>query len=514
MSGKYFMGIDIGTTSSKGVIIDSDRNVVAEEYSTYSIYIPKPGWAEQDAESIWWDSFKKTSRTLIEKSSINPQDIGGVGVSALFPDMLPVDAKGKPLRNAILYGIDSRAGKEIEEIEERIGIERIFSLCGNRLTSQSVVPKILWFKKHEPEAFERTYKVLSATGYIVYKLTGKFTVDNTIASFFHPIFNTKRLTWNTQIAEDLGISPTLLPENLWSTEIAGYVTQNASKETGLSKGTTVIAGTGDALADMISAGAVENGDAIFMYGTTGCVFTTSDARVTHPDLWSFAHCLKGKYSLAGGMSTSGAVVRWFRDQFGYEELLLEKEEGIDAYKQLDAQAAKIPLGSGGLVLLPYFSGERTPIYDDKARGLIAGLTLSHTKAHLFRAVLEGVAYGFKHHVEAMESSGLDIIRVFATGGGAKSDVWRQIVSNVTGKPQNYVSSVGAPFGAACLAALGVGTLNIQDLQKVEIKKVTLPDQKAIKMYERYYYIYRNLYEKTKDEIHQLTELSKEGEDVI
>jgi xylulokinase len=510
MDKKYLLGIDIGTLGSKGIIVDYELNVVATQFIEHGLLIPKPGWAEQEADKIWWGDFRKLSKVLLKEAAIDPKDIAGIGVSALFADMLPLDKEGRSLRPGILYGIDTRASKEIKWIEEQIDKERIFDVCGNMLTSQSVGPKILWFKEHEPNKFKKTHKILSATGYIVFKLTGNFTVDNVIASFFHPFFNLSKIKWEDEIFEQIGIPRNLLPQNKWSTEIAGYITEEASKETGFAKGTPVIVGTGDALASLVSVGALKDREAIFMYATTGCIFTTLKEKATNPNLWSFAHCLKGKYSIAGGMATSGAIVRWFRDQFGYKEKKIEKEKKLDAYQLLDDQAVKIAPGSDGLIILPYFSGERTPLNDELARGTIIGLTLSHTKAHIYRAILESVGYGFRHHLDEMKKSKVLPKRVFAIDGGAKSALWRKIVSNITGVTQEYVSKpLGAPFGDAYLAGLGIGMFKDFKplLSSVEIEDTTKPNIELKKKYDKYYLIYKKLYPHIKEDVHNLAKLS-------
>jgi xylulokinase len=511
MSEQYLLGVDIGTSGSTGVLVDPALNVVESVALEHDVSVPTPGWAEHDADEVWWNDFVQITQRLFERTDVEPDDVAGVGVSALHAAMLPLDESGTPLRPAILYGVDTRSGEEIALLNERIGRETIYQSCGNALTFQSVGPKILWYKRNEPERFDRTEQIVDATGYVVYKLTGEYTMDNAIAAFFHPLYNPSELTWNDEMFDATGLDRGLLPETRWSTEIAGAVTGEAAAETGLAEGTPVIVGTGDALASQISVGAVEPGDAIFMYGTTGVIYTVLDEERTTPELWSFPHCLEGKYTIAGGMATSGAIVKWFRNEFGGDAVVGEGT-GKASYSHLNDEAADLPPGSDGLVVLPYFSGERTPINDDAARGTVTGLTLSHTKYHVYRAILEGVGYGFRHHLETMRAAGVPIDRVLAIGGGAQSDLWRQIVSDVTGVSQQYVSNpVGSPLGGAYLAGLGTDVFDGLDplTESTTVAETTEWDAETKETYDEYYEVYRDLYPSIKEDMHRLAALGSE-----
>ena len=505
MGDEYLLGIDIGTSGSSGVIVDSDLTVVASDSVTHDVHAPNPGWVEHDADEVWWHDFRVLSDRLLSAAGIDAGDVAGVGVSTLHAAMLPVDGDGDPLGRAVLYGVDTRSTEEIEILNDRIGEERIYDVAGNALTFQSVGPKILWYKRNEPRKFERTERIVDATGYLVYRLTGNYTMDNAIAGYFHPLYNLSEVAWDDGMFDEVGIPRDLLPDTRWSTEIAGHVTAEAAAATGLAEGTPVIVGTGDAIASLISVGATRGGESIFMYGTTGVIFTTLDEEHRPEGLWALPHCLEGKYIAAGGMATSGAVLRWFRDELAAEERAADE----DAYELLDRQAAEVDPGSEGLVLLPYFSGERTPMNDEAARGTITGLTLSHTKAHLYRAILEGIGYGFRHHLEAMRETGVPIRTVRAIGGGARSPLWRQIVSDVTGVTQEYVSDpIGSPLGGAYLAGLGTGVFDdLAPLEaSIEVADRTEPDHDTRAIYDEYYDVYRDLYPQTKASMHRLAEL--------
>lgn len=507
----YLLGVDIGTSSSTGIIVDTELDVVRSVSVEHDVSVPRPGWAEHDADEVWWSDFTRITQRLFEESDVSPDDVAGVGVSALHAAMLPLDDSGTPLRPAILYGVDTRSGEEIALLNEQLGEERIYETCGNALTFQSVGPKIHWYRRNEPGRFERTETIVDATGYVVSKLTGEYTMDNAIAAFFHPLYDPTELTWDDEMLAEMDLDRDLFPEPQWSTEVAGQVTADAAEATGLTGGTPVIVGTGDALASQISVGAVDPGDAIFMYGTTGVIYTTLAEQRSTPELWSFPHCLEGQYTIAGGMATSGAIVRWFRDEFGGDAVVGEGT-GKASYSRLNERASALDPGSDGLVVLPYFSGERTPINDDSARGSVVGLTLSHTKYHVYRAILEGVGYGFRHHLETMEDANVPIDRVRAIGGGAQSDLWRQIVSDVTGVAQQYVANpVGSPLGGAYLAGLGTGVFDGLDhlRENTTVARTTKPNTAATETYDDYYEVYRDLYPAMKDEMHRLAALAGE-----
>lgn len=510
MVAQYLLGVDIGTSGSSGAIVDSDLNVVATAEVTHGTDFPQQGWAEHDAEDIWWADLVRLSRDLLARTDIDPEEITGIGVSALHTNMLPLDENGAPLRPAILYGIDTRTQEEIELLNDRIGEDRIYDVCGNRLTFQSVGPKVLWYKRNEPDLFDRTEMILDATGYVVYRLTGNYTIDHANASFFHPLYDLSEREWSDEMFAELGLSQDLLPNPQWASEIAGSVTETAAEETGLAEGTPVIVGTGDSIASLVGVAAVDDRDAIFMYGTTGVIYTSLESEVRTPELWSFPHCLKDKYVLGGGMATAGAIVQWFKNEFGYEERQRATETEKNPYELLNEQAAKISPGSEGLVMLPYFSGERTPMNDDAARGMFSGLTLSHTKAHLYRAVLEGVGYGFRHHLDATADAGVSLKTVTAIGGGAQSPLWRQIVSDITGVTQEYVENpVGSPLGDAYLAGLGIGVF--EDLNAIRehtsVTDQTVPDHQREAIYDEYYSVYRDLYPQVRESMHTLSGLT-------
>lgn len=508
MSDRYLLGVDIGTSGSTGILVDPELNVVASASRTHEISVPTPGWAEQHPDEVWWREFGEIARELFTESQASPADIAGVGVSSLAPATVPLDASGEPLRPAILYGIDTRSGQEIEHLTERIGTERIVEVCGNGLSYQSVGPKLLWYKRNQPHLFDRTNKILDATGHIVYRLTGEYTIDNGVCAFFGPLYNPSTLEWDTEMCSEVGIDPDVLPQSRWATEVAGTVTESAAEATGLDAGTPVVTGTVDALAAMLSVGAVTEGDSVAVYGTAGVLYTTLDEERQARDLWLGPHCLEGKYAVGGGMAATGGLARWYTEDLGVGAT----DGNGSVYDQLNREAGTVPPGSDGLMVLPYFSGERTPLHDDSARGTITGLTISHTRAHVYRALLEGTGYGYRHILETMRDANVPVERVFAIGGGATSELWRQVVSDITGLTQQYVANpVGAPLGSAYLAGLGTDVFDGPEplSESTTIGETTTPDPESESTYDDYYSVYRDLYPSMKEEMHRLASLGSE-----
>ncbi|HJT14522.1 MAG TPA: FGGY family carbohydrate kinase, partial [Dongiaceae bacterium] len=390
---KHYLGVDIGTFETKGVIVDQAGRIVATAARPHQLLVPQPGWAEHRPEEDWWGDFVFVTRKMLADSKIAPSSIAAIGTSAIGPCMLPVDADGAPLMNSVLYGIDTRAAEEIETLTQRIGVDRLIEACGNALTSQSVGPKILWLKNKRPDLFARTHKVLTSTSYLVHRLTDSFVIDHYSAGSTSPLYLPDRLAYSDELVCDI-IALDRLPEPAWTTDIAGMVTQRAADETGLALGTPVIVGTIDAAAEALSVGVLNPGDMMLMYGSTIFVIMITSERVRDRRLWYSPWLFSGEHAAMAGLATSGTLTHWFRDQFGKE---LDPASAMPA---LAAEAAESPPGARGLVLLPYFSGERTPIHDPYAKGMLFGLDLTHTRGDIFRALLEGIACGTNHIIEA------------------------------------------------------------------------------------------------------------------
>ncbi|WP_409179692.1 FGGY-family carbohydrate kinase [Amycolatopsis sp. VS8301801F10] len=477
------LGIDIGTSSSKGVLVGADGTVLARAARPHSTSRPRPGWFEHDAETVWWAGFAALVRELLAGGHTP----AGLAVSGIGPVLLPADGDGRPLRPAILYGVDTRAGAEIAELTAELGEESIVERCGSALSSQAAGPKWRWLYRHEPDVAARARQFLMASSYLVRRLTGEYVLDHHSASQCDPMYDLRAGGW----AEDWAalVAPGIdLPRLAWPTEVVGTVTAEAAAETGLPAGLPVTCGTIDAWAEATSAGVRDPGDTMVMYGTTMfLVQAVAEARPV-PGLWATRGVFPGSYSLAAGMATSGAITDWLRELFDGD------------FAELVASAGRVPAGSRGLLMLPYFAGERTPVPDPLARGVIAGLTTSHGRAELYRAALEGTAYGVRHNLAAM---GAPARRLVAVGGGTQGRVWTGIVSDVTRTPQHLpTETVGACFGDAYLAAVAVGLEpDIEEWNPVA--EVIEPDPVRADRYDEFYAHYRALYPATAETAHFL-----------
>jgi xylulokinase len=507
MKPEYLLGVDIGTYSSKGVLVNIDGEVVADHVIPHGMSMPRPGFFEHDAEGVWWHDFVEIVRRLLAKSGIDPAQILGVGTSAIGPCVLPISAEGKPLRTGILYGIDTRSSAEIAHLEQMLGKQTIFHKSATNLDVQAAGPKILWIRNNEPEIYAKTRWFLTSQAYLVYKLTGVPSIDIYSACCYAPLFDIYNFDWYPDMADY--ITPaSRLPKAHWSCEIVGQVTGAAAAETGLATGTPVITGTIDAAAEAISAGVARFGDMMLMFGSSIFFIMKTAELFKTQHFWSANFLEKNTYAFMGGMSTSGSLTTWFRDQFAQTEVAREKSGGENAYAVLAGEAAASPAGAGGLIALPYFEGERTPLHDPKARGVVFGLSLKHTRGDVYRAILESVGFGIRHNVTVMREEGLNPERIIAVGGGTQNDLWMQLVADIVDIeliiPQQLI---GASYGDAFMAAVGIG--RFKDLTEitrwVKNKKVVSPNLAAHKLYTRNYKIFRALYESNRSLMHDLAD---------
>lgn len=490
MAPDLYLGLDIGTSSSKAVLVSSSGAVVASASRPHGVSTPHPGHFEHDAEAVWWGDARALIREILPGG--DGRDIAAVGVSGIGPVVLVADGDGRPLRPAILYGIDTRATREIDDLTTRFGESTLLRVCGNRLTTQAVGPKVLWIRRHEPAVWARTRRWFLSSAYLVFRLTGEYVADHYSASASDPLYDLRARTWWAEAWDE--VAPSVeRPRLAWPGEVVGSVTPDASAQTGLRAGTPVIAGTIDALAEAYGAGCCEVGDTMVMYGSTLFLIQTVAAPTVHPALWAATGRTPSTYSLAAGMATSGILTSWFSDLVGGDIATLM--EG----------AARVPPGSAGLVLLPYFAGERTPLFDPDARGCWLGLTLHHEREHLFRSILEGVAFGVRHNIETMAEAGASPTRLFAVGGGTRGDVWVQIVSDVTQVPQLVPSiTIGAAYGDARMAAEAVG---VDTSAWNPIVRTVLPEAATRSIYDTLYAIYRRAYARLREDLHTLAGLS-------
>ncbi|MEM8916130.1 MAG: FGGY-family carbohydrate kinase [Pseudomonadota bacterium] len=489
----YTLGVDIGTFESKGVLVDESGEVIAQAARPHEMIVPQAGWAEHRPDEDWWGDFVFITKKLLSDSGIDPAAIKAIGCSAIGPCMLPVDADGNALMNGVLYGVDNRAAVEVDELTAKIGEEVLLARCGNALTSQSVGPKILWLKRNRPELFERTDKIHTSTTYIVRKLTGRTVIDHYTAANFSPLYDIETQAWTTELSDEI-VDADMLPDILWSSEIAGEVTAEAAAVTGLAVGTPVLTGTIDAAAEAVSVGVLAPGDMMIMYGSTIFIIMPTESRVSDPSLWYAPGLFKGQHACMAGLATSGTLTHWFRDRFAQE---LSKDE---AFPTLAAEAADSPVGANGLILLPYFSGERTPIHDPMAKGTLFGLNLTHSRGDIFRAFLEGIALGTGHVIETYRDAGAPPQRLFAVGGGTKNAAWLQATSDIAGQAQVVKErTIGASYGNAFLAAVAVGAAEVSDIQTWNpVAGNVEPDGSTAAIYEKHLDLFKRLYGQTKE----------------
>jgi xylulokinase len=480
------IGVDIGTSSSKGVLVDLDGQLLATSVVEHAVERPGPGMFEMDG-SVWWEEFVRLARDLLAEQDV---DVQAVGVSGMGPCVLLTDADDEPLRPAILYGVDTRSGRQIDRLNERYGADEIMRRGGSALTSQAAGAKVAWVADEEPELFARARRLYMPSSFLARRLTGAYVLDHHSASQCTPLYDSLEQTWYGPWADDIA-GAIELPPLQWPGEAAGTVSADAAAATGLPAGIPVITGTIDAWSEALSVGAQGIGDLMLMYGTTMFLVHTVPEPLTSPALWGTVGALPGTRNLAGGMATSGAITGWLRELFGSPD-----------YGELLELAAGSGVGANGLLMLPYFAGERTPIMDPLARGVIAGLTLSHTRGDLYRAALEATGYAVRHNIEAFEAAGGDIRRIVAVGGGTQGGLWTQLVSDITGRSQEVrAQSIGASYGAAFLAAQLVTAAAIDDWNPVQ--ETVAPRLEAAEQYEELYRLYRDLYPRTADAVHAL-----------
>jgi len=516
MTKRYLLGVDIGTLGTKAVIVSPEGDHLGSAIAEYGVEHPRPSWAEQWPQ-VWEEATYRAIAESVRVAPIAACDVAAIGISGLYGGSgIPVDEAFVPLRPCLIW-MDRRATAEVDWIRNHVDLETLFSITGNHVDTYFGYPKILWIKNNEPRIWSRVHKFVPPSAYVEYCLTGRLAVDYSSAGNLGGLFDIRRLRWSDEMGEALGIPLEMMPETLVaSTDVVGELTSTAAERCGLCAGTPVVAGGIDAPMATLSAGAVESGDNVAMMGTSTCWGVIHEGDTFSKSLVSMPHvvnCTREIYTWAGS-ATSGGLVRWFRDQFGQSEIKEAEGGGRDPYELLDRRAARVPAGSDGLVVLPYFMGERAPLWDPKARGTILGLTLYHTKDHLFRALLEAAAYGLRHSIEVGEAIGFrlqDETRL--VGGVAKSALWTEILADVTGRRMVVpAEGVGAPLGDALIAGIGVGLLNDYRVigEWTRSSRTVRPNGAAKAVYDEYYRLYRAFYEDTAKHTHELSAIGGAG----
>jgi xylulokinase len=484
----YLIGIDIGTTATKVILVDTAGQIVAETEKPATLQSPKAGWAEEDADQ-WWANVCAAIPECLRIAGVEARQIAAVGASGMVPTVVLLDAQGEVLRPSIQQN-DARAVVEIEYFHQHTGADDILHRTGSAITQQSIGPKLLWLRKNEPSVMVRAAHVMGSYDFIVHRLTGEFSIERNWA-LESGLFDLQCEQWDDTLLALATINRQWLPPARWPTEVVGKVTREAATVTGLQIGTPVVAGSADHIASAFSAGLKAQGDLLVKLGGAGDILYCVDHILVDARLFLDYHVIPGKFLVNGCMASSGSIIKWFRNEFA----------PTASFAELDEAAETLPAGSDGLILLPYFLGEKTPIHDPLARGTLVGLTLSHTRAHIYRAVLEGIAYGFFHHLQVLAELGLKATKGRVTNGGARSHLWKQITTDVLGlKLEQIARHPGSSLGAAFVAGMGIGVF--QDWGEIEryinISAVTEPDPERHKRYQQLFSLYREIYQALKD----------------
>jgi xylulokinase len=505
----HLLGLDVGTTGGKALLIDEAGAVKASATSEYPMYTPQPLWAEQDPQE-WWAAAVASIRQVLAESGVAPGQVAGVGLTGQMHGLVLLDASGEVLRPCIMWN-DQRTAPQCAAITQKVGAEKVLQLTGNLVLPGFTAPKIVWVRECEPAVYRRIAKVLLPKDYLRYRLTGEFFSEVSDASGTS-LFDVGRRRWSDEMLAVLDLPRAWLPEVTESPMVSAQVSADAARQTGLREGTPVVGGGGDQAAQAVGTGIVGEGVVSATIGTSGVVFAASDTYRVEPQgrLHAFCHAVPGRWHLMGVMLSAGGSFRWYRDTLGDLEKARALESGRDPYDLLTEAAAEAPPCCEGLLFLPYLSGERTPYPDPNARGVFFGLTLRHSKAHLTRAVLEGVAYGLRDSLELMLALGLSVEQVRASGGGARSPLWCQVLADVLNAPIATVNvTEGAAYGAALLAGVGAGVYGSVAEACDAVVQLTgsMSPGAAASAYADYYPLYQALYRALAPEFEALAQVA-------
>lgn len=474
------LGIDVGTTSVKVILISCNGEMVFETSKAHNLISSEPGFAEEDP-NIWWESVKATLKEIADKKL--DERISAIGVTGMVPTLILVDENLNPIRNSIQQN-DARAAREIDGLKTVVNEDNYFAETANTLNQQLIYPKFLWLKKHEPQNVALARWIMGSYDFISAKLTGNPHTEINWA-LESGMWLVKEKIWHEDILKTAGIDKRLLPAVFEPTQVVGKTTEELQAETGFPSGIPVVAGSADHIASSLAVGMREEGDLLLKFGGAGDIMFITNTLKMDRRLFLDYHDIPEKYVLNGCMASSGSLVKW------YMNLLRE-----DSYGELNRLAEDSGIGSQGLVILPYFLGEKTPIFDIKARGLIFGLDLHHNRGDIFRSIMESVVFGFKHHIEVLKEGGFKIKRVFISDGGAKNPLWRNITADVIGMDIKYITdNPGSSLGAAFIAGYSSGLFkNWDEIDKfLSRTEIVTSDKESSLKYEKYYQLYRKLY---------------------
>lgn len=507
---RYVIGIDIGTSGTKTVLFDETGKAVSSSTVEYPLYQPKNGYAEQDPAD-WWNAAYSTVRTVLSESGAEAEAIVGIGLSGQMHGLVMLDENGEVLRRSIIW-CDQRTAAEVEEMNEKIGRDKLIEITANPALTGWTAAKILWVKNNEPEIFAKCRHILLPKDYIRYKLTGEFATDVSDASGMQ-LLDVPNRCWSEEICNALDIDMSMLAKVYESCEVTGKISKSAAELTGLAEGTIVVGGAGDNAAAAVGTGVVADGKAFTTIGTSGVVFAhTSKVLIDQKGrVHTCCAAVPGCWHIMGVTQGAGLSLKWFRDNFCQAEKDTAKLMGVDEYFLMDKEAETVPIGANRLLYLPYLMGERTPHLDPDARGIFFGLSAMHTKKDMLRAVMEGVAYSLRDCVEICREMGIDATDMMACGGGGTSPLWRQMLADLYACTVKTASSKEGPaLGAAILAMVGAGIYgSVPDAceKLVGISKIQDPIEENVAVYERYFRLYDEIYPAVKDKLAKLAQLS-------
>ena len=483
----YTLGIDIGTTNIKSVLFKEKALSISQAILEYNTTIPRPSWAQQQAND-WWKGSVETVRKILAQSRIDPVEIKAVAVSCQAPTMLPVDKSGEPLYPALIW-MDRRSGEQCIELANKVGSQRIFETTGNRVDPFYVLSKLMWFRENHPSLYENTYKLLSPNSYVNLKLTGEYSLDPVHASLTQA-YDVLSHGWSEELLEAAGVKSSIFPLVTEGHRPIGRISRSAAKITGLKEGTTVLAGTVDGAAAALEAGVFGEGIAVEMTGTSSVLLTSSLRPNTSLNLTYMYSAVPGQHLLLGPMSSTGAALKWFRDE-------LHGTRGEDGYARIDEEIAQSAPAPTGIVFLPYMAGERAPIWDSDARGTFVGITLRTNRAQIARSIMEGSAFALKDNIDEMTRAGNSLRIVRIVGGQTKSDIWLKIKASILNREIEVVdASLGAPGGLAYMLGLHTGefsSIEEASRQCLRIGRVIEPVKEWVEIYGELFESYRNIY---------------------
>jgi xylulokinase len=492
-----YLGIDVGTGGTRALIMDERGTVVASASAEHQNFAsPRPGWAEQDPRD-WWQACGAAVRQALQSGKVRAEDIGCVGFSGQMHGAVLLDSADEVVRPALIW-CDQRSEAQCRELEESIGRDALIRLTCNPPLTNFTVTKFLWVRENEPQNWARVAHVMLPKDYVRFRLTGDRAIDMADASGTL-LLDVANRRWSAEVLAKTGIDQKLLPALFESPQICGKISAAGAEATGLRAGTPVVAGAGDQAAGAVGMGIARVGAVSATIGTSGVVFASTDRPALDPQgrLHTFCHAIPGRWHVMGVTQAAGLSLRWYRDQFGAASPGVQKKDGRDPYDVFAEEAAAAPAGSEGAFWAPYLMGERTPHLDPNARGALVGLTASHTRAHVIRAILEGVAFSLKDTFTIFEEMKIPVASIRLGGGGARSPLWRQIQADVYGREVEIVAAEeGAAYGAAILAGTGAGAWSSVEQACdaiVQVAKKITPNQKDSATMHQAYRTYRKIY---------------------